>query len=56
MGLMNLYRNEPPYELTLLSDNGRAIVRRLELTDEGFSLTFREGGGGYVPYDVEETL
>jgi len=43
---MNLYRNEPPYELTLLSDNGRAIVRRLELTDEGFSLTFREAVEG----------
>ena len=48
---MNLYWNETSYELTLLFDNGCAIVRGLELTEEGFSLIFWEGGGGYVPYD-----
>ena len=48
---MNLYWNEPSYELTLLFGNGRAIMRGLELTDEGFGLTFWEGGGGYIPYD-----
>ena len=48
---MNLYWNEPSYELTLLFGNGRAIVRGLELTDEGFGLTCWEGGAGYVPYD-----
>ena len=47
----NLYWNEPAYELTLLFDNGRAIVRGLELTEEGFGLTFWEGGAGYIPYD-----
>ena len=48
---MNLYWNETPYELTLLFNNGRATVRGLEMTEEGFSLIFREGGGGYIPYD-----
>ena len=48
---MNLYWNEPPYELTLLFDNGRATVLGLQLTDEGFGLTFWEGGAGYLPYD-----
>ena len=48
---MNLYWNEPSYELTLLFGNGRATVRGLELTDEGFGLTCWEGGAGYVPYD-----
>ena len=48
---MNLYWYETSYELTLLFDNGDATVRGLELTDEGFSLIFWEGGGGYVPYD-----
>ena len=31
---MNFYWNEPPCELTLLFDNGRTIVRGLEVTDE----------------------
>ena len=48
---MNLYWEGVPYELTLLFDNGRAIVFGLELTEEGFGLSFREGGAGYVPYD-----
>ena len=48
---MNLYWNEPAYELTLLFDNGRVTVLGLELTEEGFSLTFWEGGAGYIPYD-----
>ena len=48
---MNLYWNETSYELTLLFDNGHAIVRGLELMEEGFSLIFWEGGAGYIPYD-----
>ena len=47
---MNLYWNQPPYELTLLFDNGRAIVRGLTLTDDGFGLTYWEGDAGYIPY------
>ena len=42
------------YELTLLFDNGGAIVRGLELTEEGFSLLFWEGGGGYISYDESQ--
>ena len=53
---MNLYWNEPPYELTLLFDNGRATVLGLDLADEGFSLTFWEGGAGYIPYDGSQDL
>ena len=48
---MNLYWNQTPYELTLLFDNGRATVLGLALTDDGFGLTFWEGGAGYIPYD-----
>ena len=49
--LMNLYWNGPSYELTLLFDNGRAVVHGLELTETGFSLTYWEGGASYVPWD-----
>lgn len=49
---MNLYWNVPPYELTLLYKDGRAIVRGLAFDKEGFSLTYWEGGGGYVPTDT----
>ena len=45
---MNLYWRETPYEMTLLFDNGRAIVRGLLTEDGGFGLLFWEGGAGYV--------
>ena len=48
---MNLYWNQPPYELTMLYDNGCADVHGLDFNDSGFSLTFWEGGAGYVPFD-----
>lgn len=48
---MNLYWDHPPYEITLLRDNGRATVLGLTPEENGFSLTFWEGGAGYVPYD-----
>lgn len=50
---MNLYWNKPPYQLTLLYKNGRVLMRGLEITEEGFSLTDEEGGGGYVPVTEE---
>ena len=50
---MNLYWNRPPYQLTLLYNNGRVLMRGLEISDEGFSLTDEEGGGGYVPATEE---
>ena len=53
---MNLYWNKIPYELTLLFNNGRATVRGLDLTDEGFGLSFWEGGAGYIPYDGLQDL
>ena len=49
---MNLYWNDPPYELTLLYKDGRATVRGLVFDEEGFSLTYWEGGGGYRPFDA----
>ena len=51
---MNLYWNKPPYQLILLYNNGRVLMRGLEITDEGFSLTDAEGGGGYVPAREED--
>ena len=51
---MNLYWNKPPYQLTLVYNNGRVIIRGLEITDEGFSLTNAEGGGGYIPATEED--
>lgn len=51
---MNLYWNKPPYQLTLVYNNGRVIIRGLEITDEGFSLTNAEGGGGYIPATEDE--
>ena len=48
---MNLYWNQPPYELALLYGNGRASVLGLTPMEDGFSLTFWEGGAGYVPFD-----
>ncbi|MBR3099841.1 MAG: hypothetical protein IKH18_09820, partial [Clostridia bacterium] len=46
---MNLYWNKPPYQLTLIYNNGRVTIRGLDFDDEGFSLTNEEGGGGYIP-------
>ena len=40
--------------LRLFSNNGRVLIRGLEIIDEGFSLTNAEGGGGYVPVDEED--
>ena len=51
---MNLYWNKPPYQLTLICNNGTVIMRGLEITGEGFSLTNDEGGGGYVPATEED--
>ena len=44
----NLYWNDPPYEITLIHDNGTVNVKGLTLDEDGFSLTNWEGGGGYV--------
>ena len=46
---MNLYWNKPAYQLILVYQDGRAVIRGLEFTEEGFSLTDAEGGGGYMP-------
>ena len=43
----NLYWNEPAYEMVILLEDGRAIVRGLEYTQDSLSMTFWEGGGGY---------
>ena len=51
---MNLYWDKPPYQLTLIYQNGRVITNGLTITDEGFSLTSEEGGGGYIPATEEE--
>ena len=51
---MNLYWDKPPYQLTLIYQNGRVITKGLTITDEGFSLTSEEGGGGYIPATEEE--
>ncbi|MGN0747316.1 MAG: hypothetical protein ACI4ML_11615, partial [Aristaeellaceae bacterium] len=44
----NLYWNDPPYEITLMNDDGTVNVKGLSLNIDGFSLTNWEGGGGYV--------
>ena len=44
----NLYWDQPPYELTLLYDDGSALVKGLTVGEDGFGLTDWEGGGGYV--------
>ena len=51
---MNLYWNKPACELTLVYDNGCVLMRGLEFTEDGFSLTDEEGGGGYVPATEED--
>ena len=50
----NLYWDKPPYQLTLIYQNGRVITKGLTITDEGFSFTSEEGGGGYIPATEEE--
>ena len=49
----NLYFDRPPYELTMIYENGRVNVKGLTLTEDGFGLTYWEGGGGYVPVGAE---
>ena len=51
---MNLYWNQPPYQLTLIYNNGRVTIKGLSFNEEGFSLTSDEGGGGYIPATEEE--
>lgn len=43
----NLYWNDPPYEITLVDEDGTVNVKGLSIDEEGFSLTDWEGGGGY---------
>ncbi|MGN1021317.1 MAG: hypothetical protein ACI4O7_13220 [Aristaeellaceae bacterium] len=47
----NLYWDDPPYEITMIRDDGTANVKGLSLRDDGFSLTNWEGSGGYVRVD-----
>ena len=51
---MNLYWNKPPYQMTLIYNNGQVTIRGLDFEDEGFSLTDAEGGGGYIPAMEED--
>ena len=51
---MNLYWNQPPYQLTLIYNNGRVTIKGLSFSEEGFSLTSDEGGGGYIPATEEQ--
>ena len=45
---LGLYYNNPSYEITFLFDDGSARVHGFELyEDEGFGISFWEGGGGY---------
>ena len=46
--------DEEVYQLTLIYHNGEIIMRGLEITDEGFSLTDEEGDGEYVPVTEED--
>lgn len=48
-GRQNKYWYPAEYEITLISDDGRANVKALSLDENGFSLTNAEGGGGYEP-------
>ena len=47
-------KQDSPYQLTLIYNNGRVTMRGLEITEDGFSLTNDEGGGGYVPATEED--
>lgn len=47
----NLYWDDPPYEITMMNDNGTVNVKGLSLDADGFSLTNWEDGGGYVRVD-----
>ena len=51
----NLYWADTQYELTLLRDDGTAIVKGLLLHDDGsFSLIDHEGSGGYERMDADD--
>ncbi|MBQ9196163.1 MAG: hypothetical protein IJ157_02880 [Clostridia bacterium] len=52
----NLYWNDPPYELTMLRDDGRVNIKGLALEENGFGLTYWEGGGGYCPVEDETEM
>lgn len=43
----NLYWNDPFYEITLVDEDGTVNVKGLSIDEEGFSLTYWAGGGGY---------
>lgn len=47
----NKYWNDPAYEVTFQSDAGFCSVMGFTITEEGFSFTDWEGGGGYVRVD-----
>ena len=49
----NLYWNDPPYEITLVDEDGTVNVKGLSIDEEGFSLTYWEGGGGYRRMEEE---
>ena len=49
----NLYWGEPSFELTLIYDDGPAIVKGLALGEDTFSLLFWEGSGGYCRVGVD---
>ncbi len=51
---MNLYWNDPPYQLVLEYRDGRVSVKGLSFDGDGFGLTNAEGGGGYVPDGLDE--
>lgn len=50
----NLYWDRPPYELTMIHDNGSVNIKGLSLDENGFSLTYWEGGGGYRPVGEDD--
>jgi len=54
----NLYWNDPPYELTLMDEDGTVNIKGLTFGEtegeETFSLSFWEGGGGYQRIEESE--
>ncbi len=53
---MNLYQDNPPWQLTLIYDDGRAGMFGLEITENGIILTDAEIGGEYEPVTEEVRL
>ena len=51
----NFSESEPPYEITLIYDDGTVNVKGLILEEDGFGLINNEGGGGYVRKELELT-